>query len=131
MRFDIHINLSGLSDLFGLGARIFGKLETMETKMAALEDAVTAVQTAISDNEPKLAALATAISDGTSANQAKLNALAAQIADLQAQVAAGGDVAGAVTALAAAADEARTEGQKIDDATTALATALNPPSPTP
>lgn len=60
MRFDIYLNLSGLSDLFGLGARILRKLERLTEMSQTLAEQLAAAQ---ADTAAKLDGIATDVTE--------------------------------------------------------------------
>lgn len=116
---------------------ILRKLENMEHKMATIADlntAADAIQGVLTANDARVATLATAVSDAASTSAANDAAMQAEIKRLNDLLAAGGDptalqaVADKLTAMSA---EGVTEGQAIDNATSALAAAFPKTNPGP
>ena len=130
-----HLHIEGLGDVVRLLTRISCQLETMETKMATIDDLNTATDAmtgVMTSNDARVAALATAVSDAAAANATADAAMQAEIKRLSDLLAAGGDPAAlqvVVDKLTAMSAEGVTQGQAIDDATTALAAAFPNPAP--
>lgn len=123
------IDLSGLVGASQVLSQLLAAVQTMETTMAALDDAVAAISAAQTTEDASVQALITEISTATTAQQAQVTALVAQVATLQAAITANGDVAGAVATLTTTTADIQTQGAKLDAATSALAGVVTPPAP--
>jgi hypothetical protein len=116
---------------------ILHQLDRMEFKMATIDDLNTAVaniQGTMTANDARVATLANAVSAAATANATADAAMQAEIKRLSDLLAAGGDPAAlqiAVDNLTAMSAEGVAQGNAIDAATTALAAAFPPVTPTP
>lgn len=134
MECHIHLHISGLSELLGMGVRILHKLSSMESKMATIDDlnaAVANIQGTMTANDARVATLANAVSNAASANATADAAMQDEIRRLNDLLAAGGDPAALQTAvdnLTALSAEGVVQGEALDAATTALASAFPPPA---
>jgi len=132
----IHLHIEGLGEVVRLLTRISCQLETMETKMATIDDLNTATDAmtgVMTSNDTRVAALATAVSDAAAANATADAAMQAEIKRLNDLLAAGNTnpvaLQNVVDKLTAMSAEGVAQGAAIDDATTALAAAFPPPTP--
>lgn len=130
-----HAGLRYLSDR-SLLIEILLFLYDMESNIMAtigdLNNAVSDLKGNEDANDVRVAALVHAISDAASSSAARDNDMLAQIQTLKDVIAAGGDPAAlqpAVDSLHEMAVQAKTQGEGLDAATSALAVAFPPPAP--